>query len=149
MQIILMEKVPNLGNLGDVVKVRDGYARNFLIPQHKATRATAENLAEFEARRAELESKEAQVFAEAQAHFEKLHDALITITQKSGLGGKLFGSVTASDIAEAITLHGVTVSKETIRLSDGPLKTVGEHEVKVFLHHDIVAKVKIVIAGEE
>jgi len=148
MQIILMENITRLGNLGDIVKVKDGFARNFLIPQKKAKRVTKENLAEFEARRTELEKKQVAILATAKTHLKKLNGALISIAQKSGVEGKLFGSVTAQDIAKAITLYGVPVEKEAIKLLNGPFKMLGEYAVKVTLHHDVVAEIKVTIVAE-
>jgi large subunit ribosomal protein L9 len=145
MQIILLEKVANLGQLGDVVKVKDGYARNFLIPQGKAKRANEANLAAFEARRAELEAKQAEILADAQARAAKLEGAEVTIAQKAGVDGRLFGSVTTSDIADAISATGVEVKRFEVRLPTGPFKTIGEYEIEVALHHDVVAPVKVVV----
>lgn len=146
MQVILLEKLGHLGNLGDVVNVRNGYARNYLIPQGKAKRANAENLAEFEARRAELEARQAAILQDAQERQAKLHEQSFTIEQKAGVDGRLFGSVTTSDIAKAITESGVEVARSTVRLPDGPLKAVGEYDVEIALHSDAVAVVKIVVA---
>ncbi|QNM97717.1 50S ribosomal protein L9 [Chitinimonas koreensis] len=149
MQIILLEKVANLGSLGDIVKVKDGYARNFLIPQGKAKRATDANLKQFEVRRAELEKQQADILAEAQARAEKLTDYAATVAQKAGVDGRLFGSVTNHDIAEAVTkASGVPVTKMEVRLPDGPLKAIGEYEVALALHHDVVVNVKITVVGE-
>lgn len=147
MQIILLEKVGNLGGLGDVVTVKNGYARNFLIPTGKARRANAANLAEFEARRAELEAKQAEILATAQAAQAKIEGQEFTVEQKAGVDGRLFGSVTNADIAEAITAAGTEVARSTVRLPNGPLKAVGEYEVEVALHHDAVATVKIIVAA--
>lgn len=147
MQIILLEKVANLGDLGDVVKVKNGYGRNFLVPQGKAKRATAANLKEFEALRAELEAKQAVLFADAQARAAKLEGAVITIQQKAGVDGRLFGSVTSIDIAEAITATGIEVKRHEVRLPNGALKAVGEYELEIALHHDAVAPVKIVVVA--
>ena len=146
MQIILLEKVGNLGGLGDVVTVKNGYARNFLIPTGKARRANAANLAEFEARRAELEAKQAQILATAQAAQAKIEGQEFTVEQKAGVDGRLFGSVTNADIAEVITAAGTEVARSTVRLPNGPLKAVGEYEVEIALHHDAVATVKIIVA---
>ena len=146
MQIILLEKVGNLGNLGDVVTVKNGYARNFLIPTGKARRANAANLAEFEARRAELEAKQAEILAQAQAAQAQIDGKEFTVEQKAGVDGRLFGSVTNADIAEAITAAGTEVVRSTVRLPNGPLKAVGEYEVEIALHHDAVATVKIIVA---
>ena len=147
MQIILLEKVGNLGGLGDVVTVKNGYARNFLIPTGKARRANAANLAEFEARRAELEAKQAEILATAQAAQAKIEGQEFTVEQKAGVDGRLFGSVTNTDIAEAITAAGTEVVRSTVRLPNCPLKAVGEYEVEIALHHDAVATVKIIVAG--
>jgi len=149
MQIILLEKVVNLGNLGDVVRVKDGYARNFLIPQRKARRATDAAVKEFEARRAELEKVAAEKLAAAQAQGEKLA-ALpsVSITAKSGVDGRLFGSVTNFDIAEALGKQGFAIEKSQVRMPNGPLKLVGEHPVSVALHTDVVIDVKITVVGE-
>jgi large subunit ribosomal protein L9 len=148
MQIILLEKVVNVGNLGDVVKVKDGYARNFLIPQKMARRATAAAVAEFETRRADLEKAAAEKLAASQAQGEKLNGMTITISQKAGVDGRLFGSVTNFDIAEALTKQGFAVEKSQIRMPTGPLKTAGEHPVAVALHTDVVVDVTIAVQGE-
>lgn len=143
MQIILLEKVGNLGQLGDVVKVRDGYARNFLIPQGKAKRVTPTSLAEFEARRAELEAKQSGLLADAQVRHGKLDGTTVNIEQKAGVDGRLFGSVTNADIAAAIIASGVEVKRADVRMPNGPLKAVGEYELEVALHHDVVAQIKV------
>jgi large subunit ribosomal protein L9 len=148
MQIILLEKVVNLGNLGDVVKVKDGYGRNFLIPQGKAKRATEANKAEFAARRVELEKHQATLLAAAQARAEKLAGFMLQISQMAGVDGRLFGSVTNSDIAEALTAQGFEVVKSEIRMPDGPLKTVGDHTVSIALHHDVVVDITVSVLGE-
>ena len=148
MQIILLEKVTNLGNLGDVVKVKDGYARNFLIPTGQARRATESAIKEFEARRAELEKVQAEKLAAAQALGEKLNGKTVSITQKAGVDGRLFGSVTNFDIAEAFKAAGFDVAKQQVRLPVGPLKTVGEHSVSLALHTDVVVDVTVVVVGE-
>lgn len=148
MQIILLEKVANLGTLGDVVKVRDGYARNFLIPQGKAKRATEANKAEFEARRAELEKQQAALLDAAKARGEKLAGYMLQVTQKAGVDGRLFGSVTNTDIAEALSAQGFEVSKSEIRMPQGPLKTVGDHPVSIALHHDVVVEITVSVLGE-
>lgn len=145
MQIILLEKVGGLGNLGDLVTVKNGYARNFLIPQGKAQRATEANLAKFEERRAELEAKQAETLADAQARKEKLDGQTITVAQKAGVDGRLFGSVTNHDIAEAIRAAGVEAAKSDVRLPNGPLKAVGEYEIEVALHHDAVANITVAV----
>ncbi|CAD6515156.1 50S ribosomal protein L9 [Paraburkholderia kirstenboschensis] len=148
MQIILLEKVVNLGNLGDIVKVKDGYARNFLIPNKQARRATKEALAEFEVRRAELEKTAAEKLAAAQAQGEKLAGSTVQIGQKAGVDGRLFGSVTNADIAEALGKQGFAVEKAQVRLPEGPLKTVGDHPVQVSLHTDVVVDVTVSVLGE-
>jgi large subunit ribosomal protein L9 len=148
MQVILLEKVVNVGNLGDVVKVKDGYARNFLIPQKMARRATASAVAEFEVKRAELEKAAAEKLGAAQGQGEKLNGMTITIAQKAGVDGRLFGSVTNFDIAEALSKQGFAVEKAQVRLPTGPLKTTGEHPVAVALHTDVVVDVTIAVVGE-
>ena len=148
MQIILLEKVGKLGQLGDIVKVKDGYARNFLIPQGKAKRATDANLKAFEAARAELEAKQAEILADAQARGEKLNGAALTIAQKAGVDGRLFGSITNADIAAAIVASGVQAQKADVRLPNGPLKAVGEYTVEVALHHDVVVEVNVSVVPE-
>lgn len=148
MQIILLEKVANLGQLGDVVKVKDGYARNFLIPQGKAKRATAANLEAFEARRAELEAKQAEILADAQARAEKLNGVVVTIAQKAGVDGRLFGAVTSADIAEAIAASGVEVKKSDVRLPNGPFKAIGEYNVEIALHHDVIVEISVTVVAE-
>jgi len=148
MQIILMEKVVNLGQLGDVVKVKDGYARNFLIPQGKAKRATQNNIAAFEARRAELEAAESARLAAARAQASAMADMVVTVAQKAGVDGKLFGSVTNADVAEALGKAGHAVEKMNVRMPDGPLKTLGEHAVTVALHQDVVVEVKVSVVAE-
>ncbi|MDP9646239.1 50S ribosomal protein L9 [Paraburkholderia caledonica] len=148
MQIILLEKVVNLGNLGDIVKVKDGYARNFLIPNKQARRETKEALAEFEVRRAELEKTAAEKLAAAQAQGEKLAGSTVQIGQKAGVDGRLFGSVTNADIAEALGKQGFAVEKAQVRLPEGPLKTVGDHPIQVSLHTDVVVDVTVSVLGE-
>jgi len=143
MQIILLEKVANLGNLGDIVKVKDGYARNFLIPNRKARRATKEAIAEFEVRRAELEK-----IAASQAVGEKLNGQSFEITQKSGVDGRLFGSVTNGDVAELLKKAGFEVEKLQVRMPEGPLKMIGEHNVQVALHTDVVVDVTVNVIGD-
>ena len=149
MQVILLEKVVNLGNLGDVVKVKDGYARNFLIPQRKARRATESAVAEFEAKRVELEKAAAEKLVAAQAQGEKLNGLTVQISQKAGVDGRLFGSVTNADIAEAVTKQGFPVGKAQIRMPQGPLKMVGDHPVSVALHTDVVVEVIVSVLGEQ
>lgn len=148
MQIILMEKVVNLGQLGDVVKVKNGYARNFLIPQGKAKRATEANVADFSARRAELESAERAKVADAQARAEKMNGLTVQITQKAGVDGKLFGSVTNTDIAEALGKLGFAVEKAQIRMPNGHLKVIGDHPITVGLHTDVTADITVSVLGE-
>jgi large subunit ribosomal protein L9 len=148
MQIILLEKVANLGSLGDVVKVKDGFARNFLIPTGQARRATEKAIAEFEARRAELEKVQAAKLAAAQAVAEKLNGKKITISQKAGVDGRLFGSVTNADIAEGLKAAGFEVAKNQIRLPNGPVKTLGEHPVTLSLFTDVVAEITVAVVGE-
>ena len=148
MQIILLEKVGKLGNLGDVVKVKQGYARNFLIPQKLARRATEAAIKEFENRRAELEKVAAAKLAAAQALGEQLSGKTVRITQKAGVDGRLFGSVTNQDIAEALTKAGLAVVKTQVRLPNGPLKTVGEHPVSVTPHTDVVAEVTVQVVAQ-
>jgi large subunit ribosomal protein L9 len=148
MQIILLEKIANVGNLGDVVKVRDGYARNFLIPQGKAKRATPDNLQAIEARRAELEKAAAERLEGAQALAEKLEGSSLRMPQKAGVDGRLFGSVTNVDIVGALKAQGVDVEKSMIRMPGGPLKHVGEHPVTIMLHTDVSAHITVNVVGE-
>jgi large subunit ribosomal protein L9 len=148
MQIILLEKVGNLGGLGDVVKVKDGFGRNFLIPQGKAKRATEANKAEFAARRVELEKQQAAILAAAQARGEKLAAVVITVAQKAGVDGRLFGSVTNGDVAEALVAQGFEVVKAEVRMPNGPLKTIGDHTVTVAMHHDVVVDITVTVVGE-
>ena len=149
MQVILMEKVVNLGGLGDVVKVKDGFARNFLIPQGKAKRATAANLKEFEGRRADLEKKANEQLASSQERATKLEGQKIDIAQKAGVDGRLFGSVTSADIVEALGKQGVEVKKAEIRMPQGPLKQVGEYPIQVALHTDVTVTIKVSVLGEQ
>ncbi|OGS92411.1 MAG: 50S ribosomal protein L9 [Gallionellales bacterium GWA2_60_18] len=149
MQIILMEKVINVGQLGDVVKVKNGYARNFLIPQGKAKRATAANMAEFEARRAELEAGEKAKLADAQARAEKLAGLTVQIVQKAGVDGKLFGSVTNADIAAALAAQGFDVEKSQVRIAGGHIKQIGDHTVSIGLHTDVAADITVSVLGEQ
>jgi large subunit ribosomal protein L9 len=149
MQIILLERVVNLGQLGDVVKVKQGYARNYLIPQGKARRATDVAIKEFEARRADLEKAQADRLSAAQGLGEKLNGTTVKISAKAGVDGRLFGSVTNHDIAEALTKQGFEVGKAQVRMPQGPLKTVGEHHVTVALHTDVAADVTITVVGEQ
>ncbi|MBI5918060.1 MAG: 50S ribosomal protein L9 [Nitrosomonadales bacterium] len=148
MQIILMEKVINLGQLGDVVKVKNGYARNFLIPQGKAKRATAAALAEFDARRAELQAAEAAKLAAAQGVAEQLSGVTVQLTQKAGVDGKLFGSVTNADIAAALATAGFAVEKAQVRMPNGHLKQIGDYTVSIALHTDVVVDITVSVLGE-
>ncbi|TXH90865.1 MAG: 50S ribosomal protein L9 [Rhodoferax sp.] len=148
MQIILLEKVVNVGNLGDIVKVKDGYARNFLIPSGQARRATAEAKAAFEAKRAELEKAAAAKLAECQALGEKLAGTTIKLTQKAGVDGRLFGSVTNHDIAEELTKNGYKVAKAQVRMPNGPIKMVGDSKVDVSLHTDVTVEITVSVYGE-
>ena len=149
MQIILLEKVLNVGLLGDIVKVKDGYARNFLIPQGKAKRATEANRKFFEEKRAELERVQAEAVAAAKAVAEKLEGLMVQITRKTGVDGRLFGSVTNHDIADALAAQGFEVDKGAIRMPEGPLKNVGDTPVQVALHSDVVATVTVSVLGEQ
>jgi large subunit ribosomal protein L9 len=148
MQIILLEKVGNIGNLGDVVKVKNGFARNFLIPQGKAKRATPENLKLIEGKRAEFEAAATARLVAAQAVADKLEGMVVKITQKSGVDGRLFGSVTNFDVVDALKLQGIEVEKAMIRMPDGPLKQVGEFPLVVAPHHDIVANIMVTVIGD-
>lgn len=147
MQIILMEKVANLGQLGDVVKVKDGYARNFLIPQGKARRATETNLKAFEARRAELEKQQAEHLIQAQARAEKLEGFMLQITQKAGPDGKLFGSVNNVDIVEALKGQGYEVTKAEVRMPLGALKQIGDYPITLAFHTDVTAAITVSVLG--
>jgi large subunit ribosomal protein L9 len=148
MQVILLERVANLGNLGDVVKVKDGFGRNFLIPQGKAKRATEANMAEFEAKKADLEKQQAALLKEAEERGQKLNGFTLQVTQKAGVDGKLFGSVTNFDIAEELKKAGYEVAKSAIRLPEGPLKVIGDHKVSVALHTDVVVEITVAVLGE-
>jgi large subunit ribosomal protein L9 len=148
MQIILLDKVVNLGNLGEIVKVKDGYARNFLIPSGRARRATQAAIAEFEARRAELEKVAAEKLAAAQALGEKLAGTTLKLTQKAGVDGRLFGSVTNFDIAEELTKQGFAVQKAQVRMPNGPIKVVGDSSVSVALHTDVTVDIQVSVYGE-
>ncbi len=148
MQIILLDKVVNLGALGDVVKVKDGYARNFLIPSGRARRATQSAIAEFEARRAELEKVAAAKLAEAQALGEKLAAVSLKLSQKAGVDGRLFGSVTNHDVSEELNKQGFKVAKAQVRMPNGPLKNVGDYTVSVSLHTDVTVDVAVTVLGE-
>jgi large subunit ribosomal protein L9 len=148
MQVILMEKLANLGNLGDVVKVKDGYARNFLIPTGKAKRATEENLKTFEARRAELEKAQAAALAQAQERGAKLDGQTLKITQKAGVDGKLFGSVTNYDIVDALKAQGFEVERSQVRMPTGAIKQVGDVQLQIALHTDVVVTITVSVIGE-
>jgi len=148
MQVILLEKVSNLGNLGDVVKVKDGFARNFLIPHGKAKRATEANLKAFEARRAELEKAQADALAKAQERGAKLEGLTLQMVQKAGPDGHLFGSVTNYDIVEALEKQGHAVERANVRMPAGPLKQVGEFPIQVQLHTDVVVTINVAVLGE-
>jgi large subunit ribosomal protein L9 len=149
MEVILLEKIDSLGGLGDKVRVRPGYARNYLLPQGKAKFATPENIAEFEARRAELERAAAEALAAAEMRRESLTGMVIEITAKSGGEGKLFGSIGTADIADAVTARGVEVEKREVRLPDGPLRQAGEYEIQLHLHADVDADIRVIVIGEE
>ena len=148
MQVILMEKVGHLGNLSDVVKVKDGFARNYLIPHGKAKRATPENLAVFESRRAELERLQADALSAAQARAAQLEGLTIQVTQKAGVDGRLFGSVTNFDIVEALGKQGIEIERAQVRMPQGPLKQVGDFPIPIVLHSDVVATITVSVLGE-
>ena len=148
MQIILLEKVVNLGNLGDIVDVKNGYARNFLIPSGKAKRANTANLAEFEAKKSEYLRLQDSVLANAQERHAKINEQIFSVSAKAGVDGKLFGSITSFDIVEAVKSSGVEIKKSEVALPNGPLKTIGEFEVDILLHHDVHAKVKINVTAD-
>jgi len=149
MQVILLEKLTNLGNLGDVVRVKDGFARNFLIPQRKARRATEAAIADFAARRAELEKLAAEKLAAAQVIGDKLKGLVLEITQKAGVDGRLFGSVTNHDIAESLAAKGFQIEKASVRMPTGPLKLVGDHPVAIAVHTDFVVDINIRVIGDQ
>jgi large subunit ribosomal protein L9 len=149
MQVILMEKVTNLGQLGEVVKVKNGFARNFLIPQGKAKRATESNVADFAVRRAELEAADQAKLADAQARGAKLEGLTVQIVQKAGVDGKLFGSVTNADVAAALAAQGHTVEKSQVRMPTGHLKQIGDHPITIGLHPDVVVNVTVSVLGEQ
>lgn len=149
MQVILLEKVTNLGQLGEIVKVKNGFARNYLIPHGKAKRATEANIAEFEKRRGELEKAQADALAQAQERAARLDGLMVQITQKAGVDGKLFGSVTNVDIAEALKAQGFEVPKAAIRMPQGPLKQVGDQPLKIALHADVVVTITVSVLGEQ
>jgi large subunit ribosomal protein L9 len=149
MEVILLEKVDNLGNIGDMVKVHAGYGRNFLLPKGKATLATPENIAAFDARRAELEGREAGELAAATERVAQLDSLNLTLTANAGAGGKLFGSIGTIDIVEACSEAGVPVERSEVRLPDGPVRTTGEHEIEIHLHTDVNVKITITVVGKE
>ena len=149
MEVILLQKVDNVGGIGDLVRVKSGFARNYLIPQGKATLATAENKAKFELRRAELEAKAAEELAAAQARAKKLEGLVLKIEMQAGAEGKLFGSVGTVDIAEEIGKRGVEVERSEIRLPEGPLRVVGDHQIELHLHADVNVEIKVVIEAAE
>lgn len=149
MEVILLEQVVNLGRLGDVVSVKQGYARNFLIPQGKAKRATKENLAEFEQRRAELEAQQAQILADAQAKLEKVNGVSVEIIQKAGVDGRLFGSVTHYDIADALKAKGHEINKSQIQMPTGPIKQIGDSEISISLHADVTATITVSVKPDQ
>jgi len=149
MQVILMDKVVNLGNLGDVVKVKDGFARNFLIPTGRARRATQANMEAFAAQKAELERVAAEKLADSQRRAEKLEGSSVKVSHKAGVDGRLFGSVTNADIADALKAQGHDVAKAEVRLPEGPLKAIGEYPVVLGLHTDVTANITVVVAGEQ
>jgi large subunit ribosomal protein L9 len=148
MQVILLERVANLGSLGEVVKVKDGFARNYLIPHGKAKRATPENLAMFESRRAELERTQADALAAAQARATQLEGLAIQIAQKAGVDGRLFGSVTNFDIVEALAKQNIEVERAQVRMPQGPLKQVGDFPIPIALHTDVIATITVSVLGE-
>ena len=148
MQVILMEKLANLGDLGEVVKVKDGYARNYLIPHGKAKRATEANIKAFESRRVELEKAQADALGRAQERGAKLDGLTVQIVQKAGVDGRLFGSVTNYDIVEALTKQGHEVERSQVRMPDGPLKQVGDYKLQIALHPDVIVAVNVAVLGE-
>ncbi len=149
MQVILIDKVLNLGNLGDVVKVKDGFARNFLIPTGRARRATQANMEAFAVQKAELEKVAADKLADAQGRAAKLEGASVTVSQKAGVDGRLFGSISNADIADALQAQGHEVNKSDVRLPEGPFKTIGTYPVLLALHHDVNANITVVVTPEQ
>ncbi|MAW27240.1 MAG: 50S ribosomal protein L9 [Gammaproteobacteria bacterium] len=149
MQVILLEKIANLGDLGDQVSVKSGYGRNYLVPQNKAVPATAENIAQFEERRAELERTSNERLGEAQSRADKISGTQVTITSKAGEEGKLFGSITVRDIAEAAGRRDIRLDKSEILLPDGPLRTLGEYDVDTKLHPEVIATLKVTVIAEQ
>jgi large subunit ribosomal protein L9 len=148
MEVILLEKVENLGNIGDQVNVKSGYGRNFLLPKGKATLATAENIAIFDARRAELEAKQAEELAAAQARADKLEGLSLSVTVKSGPEGKLYGSLGTIDIVEAVGAEGIEIDRSEVRLPDGPLRAVGEFDIEIHLHTDLNVAIRVTVVGD-
>ena len=148
MKIILLERVANLGNLGDIVEVANGYARNFLIPFGRAKRASKENIEEFTLKRTEYELKQTDILGNAQARFNQINDKVYAISAKAGVDGKLFGSVSQFDIVEAIKKAGIDIKKSEVSMPNGHLKTVGDFDIKIILHHDVNANVKINVTPE-
>ncbi|MDZ7620908.1 MAG: 50S ribosomal protein L9 [Candidatus Competibacteraceae bacterium] len=149
MEIILLEKVTNLGALGDRIKVKPGYARNFLIPKGKAITANAANIARFEARRAELEQVAAEILAKSKARAEQLTELIVTLSVKTGSEGRLFGSVGAADIAGAVSAAGIELQKHEVRLSGGPIRQVGEYDVDLHLHHEVKTQIRVNVIAED
>lgn len=149
MELILLEKIKNLGSLGDIVKVRAGYGRNFLLPQGKAVPANDINKADFEARRAELEQKQADELARAESRAVRLKDMSVIIAKRAGTEGKLFGSVGPADVAEAVTAAGVNIAKQEVNLPEGPMRMIGEYQVALQLHSDVSASVKVTVVAED
>ena len=149
MEVILLEKVYNLGELGDKVKVKPGYGRNFLIPSGKAVSATKENVAMYEEKKAELEKQQQETLATANARADKLKDVSVTVARKAGSEGKLFGSVGTVDIAEAVTAAGTNLEKQKIRMPEGPIRALGEYEFDIQLHADVMTTIKVVVVAEE
>jgi large subunit ribosomal protein L9 len=149
MEIILLERVDNLGRIGDRVNVKSGFGRNYLLPKGKATLATPENIAIFEARRAEFEAKHAEELAASQTRADKLADVVLSITAKSGPEGKLFGSLGTIDIAEALAAQGIEIERSEVRMPDGPLRAVGEYDIEIHLHTDIDASIKVNVVGDQ
>lgn len=148
MKVILLERIANLGNLGDIIEVTNGYARNYLIPFNKAKRATEQNLKDFELRRAEYEKNQLDILGSAQFRQSKIDGQVFTVSAKSGVDGKLFGSVTSFDIVEAVNKTGVEIQKSEVTLPNGPLKTVGDFDVTIILHHDVHATIKVSVTPE-
>lgn len=148
MEVILLEKVEHLGKIGDCVKVRPGYGRNYLIPQGKATEAKPENMAKFEARRAELEARAADALVSAETRREQLADLVVTLSAKAGNEGRLYGSISAADIAEAVTAAGIELKKHEVRLSEGPIRQLGEYEVEVRLHSDVDTHIRVNVVAD-